>query len=291
MSKLSVDFVHVHYLGFYGLISLFTNKKLIATAWGSDILINQHNLFKKILLKRILKKSQIITYDGYNAEKSLIELGASKGKIHSINFGIDSKKFSKKIGNCRIKQEIGFTNNLTIISTRGFEDIYDVQTLIKAMPIILSNIAEVRLVLVGRGSTQKVLEQLVEQLKLKSAVAFVGLVSNDNLPNLLSNMDIYVSTSLSDSGLACSTAEAMACETPVVVSDSAENDKWIDKQNGFLFPVKNYKKLADILIKLLQDEHLRKLIGRAGRDIIVKNNDYEDGMSRMNKLYKDLRDD
>ena len=37
-----------------------------------------------------------------------------------------------------------------------------------------------------------------------------GIVPNSHLPHLLNAADIYVSTSLSDSGLAISTAEAMA---------------------------------------------------------------------------------
>ena len=81
----------------------------------------------------------------------------------------------------------------------------------------------------------------------------------------------------------------MSCEIPVVISDSAENDKWIDdKLNGFLFSNKNFEQLAEILIKLIKDEHLRNKVGKEGRSIILNKNDYENEMKKMNDLYLKL---
>jgi glycosyltransferase involved in cell wall biosynthesis len=291
LKKSPVDFVHVHYLGFYGLMSLFVKEKLISTAWGSDVLINKKNFLKKILVKKVFNKSKIITCDAYHLQSAMINLGVSKEKIKIINFGIDSKNFSRQPLDDQLKQKLGIDNGLSIISTRGFEEIYDIQTLIKAMPIVLDNIPNTKLFLVGRGTIKSKLIKLVKELRLENNVSFIGLIPNEELPNILSNMDIYVSTSLSDAGLASSTAEAMTCEVPVVVSDSAENDKWVDDgKNGFIFPVKDYKKLAAILIKLLQNEYLRKLIGKEGRNIIVENNDYENEMNKVNEIYKQLKE-
>ena len=287
-----IDFVHVHYLGFYGLISLFIKEELIATAWGSDVLINKRNIIKKILVKKVIKKSQFITCDAYHLKNVLInDYATPENKIHIINFGIDSQKFSKQAFNEDIRKKLDILDNLTIVSTRGFETIYDIQTLIKAIPLVLEHNPKTKLILVGGGTIKNKLELLVNKLKLNDNVAFIGSVPNKKLPKLLSNMDIYVSTSLSDAGLASSTAEAMACEVPAVVSNSAENDKWImDGQNGFLFPIKDYKKLASILVKLLQDKNLRKIIGKEGRKIIVEKNDYQNEMYEVNVIYKKIID-
>ena len=285
----SADFIHVHYLGFNGLISLFTTKVCIATAWGSDILINNRNWIKKLFVKLVLKKSVLITCDAYHLQDVLLTMGVPKCKIHMINFGIDSKRFSKKPKNQKVKDEIGFSNKLTIVSSRGFENVYDVQTLIKSMPSVLNIVPDARLVLVGRGTIKKQLEALVIALNLEKKVSFVGLIQNDDLPNLLSNMDIYVSTSLSDAGISASTAEAMTCEIPVVISDSGENDKWIsDEENGFLFPVRDSGKLSLILIKLLKNEKLRVEIGKKGRQVIVERNDYHNEMNKVDVIYQNL---
>ena len=81
----------------------------------------------------------------------------------------------------------------------------------------------------------------------------------------------------------------MSCEIPVVISDSAENDKWINNNvNGFLFSTKNSKQLAEILIKLIKDEALRLKVGKEGRNIIIKKNDYENEMKKVNNFYLKL---
>ena len=100
-------------------------------------------------------------------------------------------------------------------------------------------------------------------------------------------MDVYVSTSLSDAGLAASTAEAMACELPVIVTDSGENNLWInDGKNGFLVPVKNPEAIARRLIDLLQNIDLRREFGSKGRDIICKKNDYCVEMKKVEFFYQ-----
>ena len=150
-------------------------------------------------------------------------------------------------------------------------------------------IPDVHFLLVGRGTLEKELKGLVHSLGIDNSVHFTGFIDKQLLPSLLSSSDIYVSTSLSDAGLASSTGEAMSCETPVVISDSAENDQWINnKVNGFLFSTKNSEQLAEILIKLIKDEPLRKKVGKEGRNIIIKKYDYENEMNKVNDLYLKL---
>ena len=99
----------------------------------------------------------------------------------------------------------------------------------------------------------------------------------------------YVSTSLSDGGIAASTAEAMACGIPAVVSNSGENDRWIeDGKTGFLVPARASEMLAQRIVSLLRDGALRKVVGLAGRDVIVERNDYAGEMTKMEKLYEEV---
>ena len=73
-------------------------------------------------------------------------------------------------------------------------------------------------------------------LSLSKKVKFIGRYDYESLPQLLNNHDLFISTSLSDAGIASSIAEAMACQKIVIVSDSGENKLWISNDvNGFLF--------------------------------------------------------
>jgi len=102
-------------------------------------------------------------------------------------------------------------------------------------------------------------------------------------------VDVYVSTSLSDAGIAASTAEAMACRLPVVVTDVADNKKWVDNGvNGFVVPIKDPKSLAEKIIYLLQNENIRKKFGKINRKIIEEKNNYYKEMKKMEDIYKRL---
>ena len=288
--KLNPDIVHIHYLGYYALLGLFSGAKcIVSTPWGSDINVGKKSFFKRQILSRILKKSKLFTCDAYYMRDELKKFNVPHEKIHIINFGIDSKKFFKQERNLKVLEKFNISDELTIISLRNFEPVYDIKTLIYAAKIILKEIPTVRFLLVGKGTLENELKQMVQSLGISNSVHFTGFVDNQLLPSLISSSDIYVSTSLSDAGIAASTAEAMSCEIPVVVSDSAENDKWIDdKVNGFLFSTKNHVQLAKILINLIKDQTLRGKVGKEGRNVIVNKNDYKNEMKKMNDLYLKL---
>ena len=287
ITKLNPDIVHIHYLGYYGLLGLFSgSNKIISTPWGSDIIEGKKSFFKKQILYRILRKSKLIICDAYHMRDELKKLNVPSDKINIINFGIDTKKFVKQERDFKILNKFNISSELTIISLRNFEPVYDIKTLILAAKIILQRIPDVHFLLVGRGTLEKELKELVHTLGIDNSVHFTGFIDKELLPSLLSSSDIYVSTSLSDAGLASSTGEAMSCEIPVVISDSGENDQWInDMVNGFLFSTKNSEQLAEILIKLIKDEPLRKKVGKEGRNNILKKNDYENEMKKVNDLY------
>ena len=290
ITKLNPDIVHIHYLGYYGLLGLFSNAKcIVSTPWGSDIIEGKKSFLKRQILLRILNKTKLIICDAYHMRDELKKLNVPHDKINIIYFGVDTKKFVRKDRNLEILNKFNISNEITIISLRSFEPVYDIKTLILAAKIILKQIPDVHFLLCGRGTLEKELKELVHSLSIDNSVHFTGFIDKQLLPSLLSSSDIYVSTSLSDAGLASSTGEAMSCEIPVVISDSAENDQWINnKVNGFLFSTKNSEQLAEILIKLIKDEPLRKTVGKEGRNIIIKKYDYENEMNKVNDLYLKL---
>ncbi len=291
ITNLNPDIVHIHYLGYYALLGLFSGAKcIVSTAWGSDIIFKKKSFFKKQIVSRILKKSKFITCDAYFMRDELKKFGISKEKIHIINFGIDTKKFFKKEKrDTKLLEKFNVSGQITIISLRNFEPVYDIKTIIYAAKTVLNEISSVRFILVGKGSLENELKRLVKDLGIDNFVKFTGFIDNQLLPSLIGSSDIYVSTSLSDAGIAASTAEAMSCEVPVVISDSAENDKWINNENnGFLFETQNHEQLAKILINLIKNQSLREKIGKEGRRSIVDKNDYKNEMNKMNDLYLKL---
>lgn len=283
---------HVHYIGINGLISLFLNiENVVLTAWGDDIKTNSHNFFKKFFIKYLLKKSKIITTDS-NEMKILIGKidFSSMNKTKIINFGIDTKFFSKKKYSFYVEEKFklkNYRNHLKIISLRNHEKVYDIKTLILSIKKLVDKKEKVICLIFGIGSETNMLKTLVRNLNLDKNVFMMGRYNQHELPYIFSIVDCYVSTSLSDAGISASTAEAMSCEICPVSSNNSENSLWIHhKKNGFLFENKNIEQLSYILSNL-KNYNLAQL-GKLSRKKIIESNDYFNEMKKVEDIYSKL---
>ena len=281
IKKMQPDIIHAHYAGVNGGLAALTGfYPFVLTAWGSDVLLAGKDVFKKWLVKYALKKADLITCDAEHMKKAMAELGADPEKIHIIYFGIDTKKFTPK-HNANIANSYA---NLRVISLRNLEPIYNVETLIKSAEIVLKEFPKTRFIIAGRGSEKEKLKNLAEELGVSKDIEFTGFISQDALPNLLQSADVYVSTSLSDAGIAGSTAEAMACGLPVIITDNADNREWVSPES--LFPAKNHNALAQKIIEFLKNPESCQKQKIANRKIIEHKNDYYKEMEKMGKLYE-----
>jgi len=291
LKRMEPDILHLHYISIYSFLAARANTcPLVVTPWGSDILVTpKKSKVSKWMLKYVLKKADLITTDGEHMKQPLVELGADSSKIALIYFGVDTDKFSPKLRNNRLREKLGIYSSPMIISLRAFEPRYDIESLINAIPLVLREAPEAKFVIAGKGSQEAKVKELVRSLRVSENVKFTGSISNDELPQYLASADIYVSTSLSDAGLAASTAEAMACALPVVITDFGDNRKWVkDGVNGFLVPLRNPEALASRIIQLIHNRNIREKFGELGRQIIEERNNWQKEMAKVEELYKEL---
>ena len=104
-------------------------------------------------------------------------------------------------------------------------------------------------------------------------------------------LDIYVSTSLSDGGLASSIAEAMSFKRIVLVTKNSDNLNWIkEEENGFLFDEQNSISLVEKIEKIISrndNEKIKKISDNA-REIIKNKYSYTKEMKKPEAIYKNL---
>ena len=185
----------------------------------------------------------------------------------------------------KLKTKIKDDKNLKILSLRNFEEVYDNVTIIKAAEIIIKRYKKITFYLAGDGSEKARLINMSKDLNLSDNICFLGKVDYDDLPNILNLADIYVSASKSDAGIAASTAEAMACEMICIVTDVADNKKWINNNTGFLFEASNVSDLVskiDLAIKYKKNKQTKLQTNE--RKLIVKKNNYYEEMSKLQKI-------
>lgn len=285
------DIVHVHYLGVYALLALLINpKKIISTVWGSDVIFNQFNLLKKIIIKKILRKSHIVTTDSLKLFKNINTIINEKKKIKIINFGVDTDFYKKISKNVNLAKKLNLKkNSFIIISLRNHYKIYDIITLLKAVKILVHKKINVKALIFGYGDLTNDLKDYTIKNSIENSVLFLGRYNAKNLPKFFSISDVYVSTSHSDAGISSSTAEAMSCEMSCIISNNSENNLWIQNGiNGFLFRNKNYKELASIIQKEFINKKSTSKMGQLARKKIIEENNYKVEMMKMNKFYQEM---
>ncbi|MCK4731435.1 MAG: glycosyltransferase family 4 protein, partial [Methanophagales archaeon] len=236
-----------------------------------------------------LKRGDLIVIDADHIRKPLLALGANAESIQLICFGTDVQKFSPEARNETIRERLKLSDAPTVVSTKGMKTIYDVESLIRAVPMVLKQVPDAQFVIANRGPQESYLKELAKSLDICDHARFVGVIPNSELPHYIASMDMYVSTSLSDAGLAASTAEAMACGLPVIITDFGDNRKWVeDGVNGFIVPLKDPKALAEKIIYLLENKDIRKEFGMRNREIIEERNNYYREMEKMENIYIEL---
>lgn len=290
IKKIKPDILHIHSVALYGIAGALSRfHPFVATAWGSDVLITGKSWIKAPFVKYALNKADLITCDASHMIDAMIALGVDDKKIRLIYFGIDTNRFCPEEKNRELGEQLGIGDCPAVISLRSLSPVYNIETLVRTVPYVLEEASDAKFVIVGTGSEEKMLKELAESLGVSENVRFVGRIENEELPNYLTSMDIYVSTALSDAGIAASTAEAMACGLPVVITDSGENRRWVkDGENGFIVPTKTPKTLAEKIIFLIKNNDVRAKFGERSRKIIEERNNYYVEMEKMENIYTEL---
>jgi glycosyltransferase involved in cell wall biosynthesis len=293
IKRIKPDIVDGHFITVYGFLAACSGfHPLVVSAWGSDILVQpKRNPLLKFIAKYSLNKADIIIclFPIDVAKEQVAELGIDSNKIRALLLGVDTAQFNPSHRDEKIRRTLGIESSQpVVISTRTLAPIYDVETLVKAIPLVLAEIPHAKFVVAGTGEQQDYLTELARVLGVSNNTKFIGWVLRSELPKYLSSADVYVSSSLSD-GTSNSLLEAMACGLAPIVTDIPANQPWVnDGKNGFLFPTRDYKTLASKITYLLHNNETRENFGRSSQEIVQKKAEQKTEMKKLERVYHEL---
>lgn len=137
----------------------------------------------------------------------------------------------------------------------------DPKTLILGMFEILKSSPEAHLNLVGTGPLEDEMRALVKTHGAEKNISFLRKLSDEEVLNEYNKCSLFVLPSKVElEGLVV--LEAMACGKPIVVANSKMSaSKYFVNGNGLLFEPDDYHDLADKVLKILNDNTLRKEMG------------------------------
>ncbi|MBN2567184.1 glycosyltransferase family 4 protein [Candidatus Woesearchaeota archaeon] len=114
----------------------------------------------------------------------------------------------------------------TLIFVGTLHPVKNINSLIRAMRIMLRRVPDMRLLIIGEGTQRKSLERLAEMMGVKQNVRFLGTKSRTELLTFYNNADFLVLPSYTE-GLPLTVLEAMSCGTPAIATRCSGADAFL----------------------------------------------------------------
>jgi glycosyltransferase involved in cell wall biosynthesis len=134
--------------------------------------------------------------------------------------------------------------------------------LIEALPLVRTLHPEARLLLAGDGPCRAELEMLTKRLSQTEAVLFPGFVKD--VEQVYAALDAFVFPSEFE-GLGTALQAAMAAGLPCISTKRGALSEVVDSQRTALVAEPHDKEFAAMMLRLINDEVLRKNLSEAGR--------------------------
>lgn len=228
--------------------------------------------------KFYLKLFQLVLPTTEHSKSLLLKQGVNEKKIFKTSCGVDAGKFkplAKKQN--AVKQ---------IISGGRFERWKKFDNIIEALSILQKKGINAEVVLAGDGEEGQNLKALAEKLGLGEKVHFAGNISHEKLSELISEADVFVSSSAPNVGISNIVLEAMASGKAVVSSDiPGAKEAITSSENGVLYSTGNSKELAAVLEKILKDDNFRKKLEANARKTAIEKFTYKKVADDFLKAY------
>ena len=248
------------------------------------------SFYNKYLLDKVLFSSNVIISPSeyYINESQFLE--KYRDKIVVIPNGINIEDFDLPYSKeeCREKLDLPIDSRIILfVGTLSPHKGPDV--LLKAMPKIIKNIPNTKLVFVGSGRMKEELEALSRRLGLGKYVKFAGFVEESLKTFYYNSADVFCLPSVMKHEIfGIVNLEAMACSVPIVASKiGGVPDVVKNGENGVLVPPKDEEALAEAIIYLLENEEVRRRMGRNGRKK-VEDYSWERIAEETEKVYEGL---
>lgn len=264
------DIVVSNWVTTYGLYASVCGwRPFVLFAWGSDILIDPHRSFlHRHITRRVLDSADLVVLNSEAQRRAALELGCNPGKMISFPW-VALEDLRQTVRDPTYRKQLGWQREKIVVSVRKHEPVYDVKTLIQAIPRILAQAPHIRFLIFGEGTQTPMLANLAREKKVEPFVHFAGDVPRRKLLGYVMDCEIYVSTSLSD-GSSSSMLEAMSLGLPVVVTAIQGNAEWVSNGNtGLMFNGGDVDGLINSILWILDNpDQATAMKLRARRDII-----------------------
>lgn len=234
-----------------------------------------------LLFDRVITASEYIAAD----LRRRSGLRVSSRRVDVIHYGVDPARVERAAREGHVDPS-WFEGSPVVAAVANFHPIKGHAPLIRAMPRVIQQFPQARLVLVGDGPSRGKVEALVDALGIRSHVVFTGRVPCG--PRVIAESDLVVMPSIVE-GLGVVLLEALALGTPVVAARTGGIPEVIgNDEAGLLVPPGDSDALAHAIVRALAGRDETRQRAERGR-LVVRERFAVDAMVRqIERVYLDL---
>ncbi len=245
----------------------------------------------RALETHVFRKADAVTTICEGLRQEIIGRGISADKVTIIpnavdidNFQFDPARYSE------LEARLGLDGKSVLGFIGSFYAYEGLALMVQALPEILEQLPETRLLLVGGGPQESLLKELVGQLNLQDKVLFTGRVPHSEVGRYYSLVDIFVyprlNMRLTDLVTPLKPLEAMAQGKLVLASDVGGHKELIrDGENGCLFTAGSRESLANKAVEMINDRSRWQALKANGRKYVEEERNWRTSVSKYQEVY------
>lgn len=288
MKAEGINHVHAHFAS-HPAAAGFIIHRLVGipysfTAHGSDLHRDRHMLCEKVAEAEV-----VVAISEYNRGLILSECqGNYRDKVTVIHCGVDTDVFQSR--SQETPHEKG-ENPFMILCIGTLHEVKGQAYLIEACHKLLERRVDFVCHFVGDGPDRRSLMALAEQAGIAEKIRFHGRLTREEITRLLQDADVLAAPSVPTrdgrrEGIPVVLMEAMGSSVPVIASNISGIPELVeDKVTGLLVTPRDATSLTNALECYFADPDLRRRLGQAGREKVVRDFDLSKNAENLAKQF------
>lgn len=221
------------------------------------------------LEKWVYRRADRVLTESPKLSEYVVRMGADANKVEMLSLGVDMDKFNPEVDTGDIEDELGIGESDKVVVFIGtLFEFSGLDSYLEQFPLVLKEIPNARLVIVGGGPLADRLKLLVAELDLEKDVVLAGFKPFDMMPQYINLADLcinpFVVNKTTKDIIPGKISQYLACGKPVLSTPLPGMTGMIQgPDQGVVYA--DINEFAGNTIRLLKNPNLAEAIGENGR--------------------------
>jgi phosphatidylinositol alpha-1,6-mannosyltransferase len=281
VKKEKVTELYIHHALPVGYVG-FLIKKLFKIPYtlflhGTDVSLVARKPFKRNNFRFVARHAKQLVVNSIFLQNKVLERFGDGLPPIKIVYPCPGEQFLQPLASEELhahRQQLALNGKKVLLSVGRLADGKGHMHLLRALQLILLEVPNTVLLLVGSGSKQKVLLDFIQKNNLQNAVRFFGAQPYEKLPLYYQLADVFVLLTHpeldAEEGWGTVFLEAAASGLPVVAgSAGGSSEAVVNLETGVVVDATQEKVVVKSIVELLKNQTFAKEMGQRGRERVL----------------------